>query len=83
MITTAGNGPAPSGLTSSNGICSDVPFGVVVAIEGPDELEAHPTAARPSASPAAASRSLMASDCMPIARETREAESAAAFSRAT
>src|SRR5262249_4796775 len=69
MITTAGNGPAPSGLTSSNGICSDVPFGVVVVSDGPDEVEAQPTAARPSASPAAASRSLIAGDCMPITGE--------------
>jgi hypothetical protein len=36
MITTAGNGPAPSGFKSLTGTCSVAPLGVVVAM---DELE--------------------------------------------
>jgi hypothetical protein len=36
MITTAGNGPEPSGFKSLSGICSVAPLGVVVAM---DELD--------------------------------------------
>jgi hypothetical protein len=35
MITTAGNGPAPSGFWIWIGIHSGVPAGVVVAMVGP------------------------------------------------
>jgi hypothetical protein len=40
MITTAGNGPGPSGFKSSVGICSEAPFAVIVLI---DKLEVVPT----------------------------------------
>src|SRR5262249_10396759 len=50
MITTAGNGPEPSGLESSTGICSEVPFGVVVGMDGPTSADAHPAMATHSAS---------------------------------
>lgn len=60
MITTAGNGPAPSGFTSSIGICSEVPLEVVVAIDGPESVEAQPATATLSASAATVSRSLIA-----------------------
>jgi hypothetical protein len=33
MITTAGNGPDPSGLNSVAGICSKAPLGAVVVID--------------------------------------------------
>ena len=62
MITTAGNGPEPSGLDSSTGICSVVPLGVVVAIERPEIAPAQPPAARhsPSASAVVTGRSTTA-----------------------
>src|SRR5438067_12720522 len=62
MITTAGNGPEPSGLDSSTGICSVVPLGVVVAIERPEIAPAEPPDARdsPSASPVGTGRSTTA-----------------------
>jgi hypothetical protein len=50
MITTAGNGPDPSGFDSSTGICSEVPFGVVVVMDGPESADAHPATVRDSAS---------------------------------
>src|SRR5207245_9394305 len=34
-ITTAGNGPGPSGFDRVTGICSENPPGAVVVIEGP------------------------------------------------
>ena len=62
MITTAGNGPEPSGLDSSTGICSVVPLGVVVAIERPEIAPAQPPAAThsPSASAVVTGRSTTA-----------------------
>src|SRR6185295_15960809 len=47
-ITTAGNGPGPSGRTISVGIRSDAPFGAVVAIVPPGAAAAQ--AARPPTS---------------------------------
>jgi hypothetical protein len=68
MITTAGNGPDPSGFDSSTGICSEMPLGVVVAIDGPEITPAHPPAATPSPSAitAVTRRSATDSDCIPI-----------------
>src|SRR4029453_9110768 len=65
MITTAGNGPAPSGLDSSTGTCSEVPLGVVVVIEDPESVGAQPAATRQPASaiPTAERRAVMATDC--------------------
>jgi len=42
MITTAGNGPGPSGFNSVAGICSKAPLVVVVAIERPEVLLTQP-----------------------------------------
>src|SRR5881628_1342507 len=42
MITTAGNGPGPSGFDSVAGICSELPFGVVVVMDRPDVAPAQP-----------------------------------------
>src|SRR5688572_3320589 len=41
-MTTAGNSPAPSGLKSLAGICSDSPVPLVVPIDKPAVVELHP-----------------------------------------
>src|SRR5262245_25897883 len=97
MITTAGNGPAPSGFESSTGICSKVPFGVVVVRDGPEPLDAQAAAAHSTrASAAATVRRVIANDCMscavdrarevapaPIAGQPRDLKYCTARSRAS
>jgi hypothetical protein len=42
MITTAGNGPGPSGFKSSAGISSKAPLVVVVVIDRPEDVVMQP-----------------------------------------
>ena len=63
MMTTAGNGPAPSGFDSSTGICSKVSFGVVVVMDGPEPLVAQPAATKSARTiEAATARSVIATE---------------------
>src|SRR5206468_5814451 len=78
MITTAGNGPGPSGFDSSTGICSEVPLGVVVVMEGPVSAGAQPATAAHSASALAAvrARRLMAAERERLAARFEELDRA-------
>ena len=42
MITTAGKGPDPSGLSTVAGICSETPLGVVVVMDRPEAVLVQP-----------------------------------------
>src|SRR2546425_3093435 len=42
MITTAGNGPGPSGFDRVIGICSENPLGAVVVMDGPESVPPQP-----------------------------------------